>query len=420
MPRSANFKRFTDPMVERIKPPATGRVEYGDELCPGLLLRVTERGVRSFSVIYKVVGEGGISKTGRPLKGKQHRITLGQWPALKLPEARQQAREIVSAALEGRDVREVRRAENLQRATNTLENVVERFIKLHAKPNVKSWQNIERVLGLHVLPRWGDRPIRDIRRSDIHQLIDQIVADGKVGTAREVRKHLSSLFNWAVDRELALDNPVYGMTRADLKNNHEAGRSLADDELRAIWNAAGELGYPFGAMYQLLILTGQRRNEWANAKYAEVNWEQKWLEVPRGRYKGGRDHIVPLSGMACTILETIPQWTSPDPYLFSTTDSKRPISGFSRAKSRLDKSAEQHLRRLAGDKGAELKRYRVHDFRVTCETRLANLGFSQEIRDAVLGHAKPGLQKTYNKHDYMDEKRTALDAYTRHILELCR
>jgi integrase len=401
-------------MVERLRPPPTGRIELGDEICPGLLLRVTDRGVRSFSVIYKVVGEGGVSKTGRLLKGKQHRITLGQWPALKLTDAREQARDILSAALEGRDLRDERRAQNLLRATNTVESVTERFIRLYARPNVKSWRNIERVLNLHVMPHWGDRIMRDIRRGDVHELLDRLVAAGKTGTAREVRKHLSSLFNWAVDREIVPDNPLYGMTRADLKNTHEAGRALEDDELRAIWQAAGDLGYPFGSMYRLLILTGQRRNEWASVRRSEIDPDNRLLEIARDRYKGGRDHIIPLSDPAWALVETLPAWPGNDYHLFSTTDGRKPVSGFSRAKSRLDRGAG----RLLCDSGGGLRRYRVHDFRVTCETRLANLGINQEVRDAVLGHAKPGLQKTYNKHDYMDEKRAALEAYAEHLSRL--
>ncbi len=420
MSRTAHTRRFTEQMVERLRPPATGRIKIGDEVCPGLLLRVTERGVRSFSVIYKVVGEGGVSASGRLLKGKQRRITLGQWPTLRLAEARDRAREILMAALEGRDLRDERRAQNFLRAANTLESVTERFIRLHAKPNVKSWRNIERVLGLHVLPHWRDRVMKDIRRSDVHQLLDGLVAAGKVGTAREVRKHLSSVFNWAVDREIVTDNPVYGMTRADLKNTHEAGRALEDDELRAIWHAAGEIGYPFGAMYRLLILTGQRRNEWADARRSEIDAEKRWLEVRRSRYKGGRDHIVPLADAAWALIDMLPVWPGNNYYLFTTTDGRKPVSGFSRAKSRLDQNAQRILRRSLGNQHIDLKRYRVHDFRVTCETRLANLGFNQEVRDAVLGHAKPGLQKIYNKHDYVDEKRAALDAYAEHLSGLFR
>jgi hypothetical protein len=110
--------------------------------------------------------------------------------------------------------------------------------------------------------------MRDIRRGDVHQLLDDLVAEGKTGTAREVRKHLSSLFNWAVDREIVPDNPLYGMTRADLKNTHEAGRALEDDELRAVWQAAGDLGYPFGPMYRLLRAGGKTHSRTSYALLA--------------------------------------------------------------------------------------------------------------------------------------------------------
>src|SRR4029079_6664122 len=93
-----------------------------------------------------------------------------------------------------------------------------------------------------------------------------------------------------------------------------------------------------------------------------------------------------------------------------------PVSGFSKGKEALDELAQEYLRRELGDSAAVLRPYRVHDFRVTCETRLAHLGFNQEVRDAVLGHAKPGLQRTYNKHDYLEEKRQALQAYAEPLL----
>lgn len=95
-----------------------------------------------------------------------------------------------------------------------------------------------------------------------------------------------------------------------------------------------------------------------------------------------------------------------------------PVSGFSRAKSMLDGQAVALLKNDVLSQS--LQNYRLHDFRVTCETRPANLGFSQEIRDAVLGHAKRGLQKTYNKHDYFEEKKIALAAYAEYITKVVK
>jgi hypothetical protein len=152
---AVNKRRFTDQMLERLRPPTSGRIELGDEVVPGLVLRVTTSGVKSFSVIYKVPGEGGVSATGRLLAGRQHRITLGQYPLLGLAQARERARELLGTVSEGRDPRPERREANLLRHTNTVETVARRFIEQDAKRTVASWQNIQRVLDLHVIPRLG-------------------------------------------------------------------------------------------------------------------------------------------------------------------------------------------------------------------------------------------------------------------------
>ena len=259
-------------------------------------------------------------------------------------------------------------------------------------------------------------PLEDITRRQITNLLEDMVAAGKRGMAREVRKHLSKFYVYALERELVTVNPVQGVLKKKLAPNPEAGRSLTDDELRAIWQAAGTLGYPFGPFYRLVILTGQRRSEWSEARWSQVDSANRWLEIPKEKHKSGRDHIVPLSPEAWQLLNDVDPWKGTDPFIFSTKRGLTPISGFTQGKRRLDEAAREALRAIKGDPKLHLPSYRVHDFRVTCETRLAHLGFSQEVRDAVLGHAKPGLQRTYNKHDYMVEKRRALEAYAEHIM----
>jgi integrase len=405
-------RRLTEPTIKRLRPPKAGRLEVGDDIVPGLVVRVTPSGLRSFSVIYKVPGEGGVSPTGRLLAGRQHRITLGQHPALSIAKAREEARKILEVVSEGRDPRPERRQQNLIRHTNTVEAVTRRFIEQDAKRTVASWRNIQRCLALHVLPGLGDRPIRDVRRADVHSILDALVAEERVGAARETRKHLHRLFEFALDREIVTDNPVHGMKRRDLAPNDDAGRALDDAELCAVWAGTVALGYPMGPMLQLLILTGQRRGEWANSTRSEISFDLRTLEIPAARHKSGRDHVVPLSGPAWEIVEALPVLEGD--CLFSTRAGHVPVSGFSKAKRQLDELALATLRRDEPD--ATLPRYRIHDLRVTCETRLADLGATREVRDAILGHAKPGLQRTYNKHDYMDEKRAALADYAEHVL----
>jgi integrase len=311
--KSLNRKRFTSQGIERLRydktsAPPSGRMEIEDEACPGLLLRVTPRNVKSFSVIYRVVGEGGMSPVGRLLAGKQHRITLGATPPIELTAARRQAREIIQAATEGRDLRAERRERNPIRAVNTFEAVFKRFMEIEIIPNVDAWKNVDGVLRRYVLPEWATTSVQDIRRSHIHDLIDQLVKQGKHGSAREVRKHLSRFFNWVVDREIIADNPIHGLKRGDLQSTEEAGRALRDEEIKLVWQAAMSLGYPFGPLYQLLLLTGQRRTEWASATRSEIDLTKGWLEVPKSRYKGDRDHVVPLAATALSVFERLPAW----------------------------------------------------------------------------------------------------------------
>ena len=414
-------KYLTEPALERLKAPADGRTEYGDTVVPGLMLRVTSGGQLSWSVLYKVRGEGGLSpKTGRPLKGKQRRITLGAYPIMGVKKAREAAIDVLEKSVAGTDARAVRDSGLVVRLASTVEAVARRFIEQDAKPNIESWSKIERALEMHVLPHWGGRPISDIRRRDVHDLLDRYVTQGKIGTASDVRKHLSRLFNWAIDREIISDNPLAGLKRKDLQYKADAGRALTDDELRAVWHGAERMGFPYGPFFQLMILTGQRRNEWADARLSEICSKRKLLEIPKARFKGRRDHVVPLAPMAWEIFKAMPRWVGTDPYLFSTKAGEAPISGFSKAKTYLDKLATEELRKATDDTTATLVDYRIHDFRVTCESRLADLGFNQDVRDAVLGHAKVGLQRTYNKHDYADEKRAALEKFAEHVMVVVR
>ncbi len=403
----ANMRlKLSDYGIARLRPPAKGRLEVADLIVPGLFLRITPRDVRSWSVAYKVRGEGGYSDTGRPLVGIQHRITLGRYPQLGLSTARDKARLLLATVLEGTDPRPARREAHQERISNTVSSVARRFIEQDAKLTVDSWRRIERTLELHVLPVIGDRPIREIGRADIHELLDGVRANSGPGAAYGALKHMHRLFAFALDREIIDRNPAHKIKRPESKPNGDARRALNDDELRAVWAAAGSLGYPFGPALRLLMLTGQRRNDVSNASRAEIDTEKHLLEIPAARYKSRRDHQVPLVGPAWEIFNDLPMQEGD--FLFSNRAGKVAINSWAKAKKQIDE--------LTGP----LAHWSLHDLRATAESRMAALGIVQEHRDAVLGHAKPGLQKTYNKFDYSNEKVAALTLYAEHLMEVVK
>lgn len=412
-------KRLAEAGVEKIGAPKRGRREVADALTPGLVLRVTHRGAKSWSVSYRVPGEGGFTHSGRALRGKQHRITLGSYPALSLKEARRQARGIMEKVAGGTNPAPERRAAVEARYTNSVRSVSERMIDMARKDVPASVGKIESTLRLHVWDEWGDRPIADISTADIHGLLDKLVAADRKAVAREVRKHLSRLMNFAASRGLIQASPMTGIRRRELAYP-KGDRVLSDEELRAVWAATEKMGYPFGVGYRLLILTGQRRCEWFHATRGEIDDAEQLLIIPALRYKTRRQHIVPLAPTAWSIVEQLPRWNFGD-FLFSTTNGAKAVSGFDKAAKRLSQLAlKTFCKERDAERAAVMEHFTPHDFRRTCETRLAKMGVGQEVRDAVLGHTQSGMQSIYNRYSYLEEKREALAAYADHVREVVR
>ena len=388
-------KRLTEVGVERIGPQAGKRLEIFDELAPGLALRVTEAGRKSWSVMYRVAGRGVGGKRG-PLR----RMTLGQYPLVRLAEARDLARTACRSADEGEDPADARREEVRQRAEMVVEAILDDFIELHAKAKTKKWRDTERLLRQFVVPEFRGMPIDRVTRGMCFRLLDRVTREAGVGQAREVRKHLTKMLNWAADRDYLPANPLAGAKMPDL-GYVERERVLTMGELRRVWDAAGDMGYPFGSLIRLLILTGQRRGEVANLR-------REWLidvdggpafEVPGAMRKTGRPQVVPLSVPAQALIDGLPRWNAGD-CLLSTTHGQRPISGFSKAKARAV--------RLSGVEG-----WTLHDLRRSAATEMARMQVPQEHIERVLGHEVQGVHGTYNRYTYLAEKRAALDLWGR-------
>jgi integrase len=386
-------KKLTEMAVSKIAPEAGRRLEVFDSLTPGLALRVTEGGRKSWSVMYRVAGRGDGGN-----RGALRRMTLGAYPLIDLKAAREKARAAIDLADRGDDPTDKRRDEMRQKGVRVFEVICARFIELHAKAHTKKWRDTERLLNTHVVPAWRGKLIDTIDRAAAHELLDEISMGHGTGAAREVRKHVTKLFNWAVDRGLLTASPVAGMRRPEL-GYAPRERVLSMDELRAVWKAADKVGYPFGPIVKLLILTAQRRAEVANIERGWLLLDQKAFEVPAAMYKTDRPQVVPLSAPALAVVEALPNWNNGD-FLLTTMAGKRPVSGFSRAKARLDQ--------LSGVEG-----WTLHDLRRSAATHMARLGVPQEHIERVLGHAIEGVAGTYNRYSYLPEKRAALDVWGR-------
>lgn len=422
--------RMTDRWVDKVATPAATRATFRDEIVTALYLRVSDKGTKGWSVTYHIAGAGDGGK-----RGKMQRMTIGAYPLVSLDKARQKARDALEAADRGTDPAAQRATEVEARQTRTFEVIFERFVELHVKQNTKEGRfakeraaalaaerddksklkgpkskpgrvAAERIIADNALQIWRGRLIETITRAEVHDLLDDVVTEKGEALARELRKHLTKMFNWAADRGHLPASPLAGMRRPEL-GYVARERVLSMDELRRVWDAAGALGYPFGPMYRLLILTGQRRSEIAELETGWIDAEHRAVEIPASRYKTKRAHVYPLSAPAWAIVESLPKWNGGE-CLFTTTSGARPVSGFSKAKALLDAKITE----LGAKKGLPpLSDWTVHDLRRSVDTHLARLGIPQEHIERILGHVVPGVAGTYNRYSYLDEKRAALEKW---------
>jgi integrase len=262
----------------------------------------------------------------------------------------------------------------------------------------------------HLKPALTSMPLPHISRADLQSIIDAIPVRQK-GMRRAVYAYASVLFGWAVKRGDMPANPLLAMEKPEAPKARD--RVLVDDELASIWKATASLGDPFEAFFRLLILTGQRRSEVAGLSWSELDRANATWTLPAARAKNDAAQIVPLSVQAVLEFDRLAKGDKwPKAGLVLTTTGKTPISGMSKAKAALDAAiAEQR-------EGEALTDWRIHDLRRTLATGLQRLGVRFEVTEAVLNHvsgARAGVAGIYQRHDWKDEKRSALDAWGRHV-----
>lgn len=382
---------LTDRKISALKPAPTGqRTELMDAIVPGLGIRVTDRGAKTF-----------ILKTRFPGSDQPARRALGEYPSMSLEEARAKAmewRKLIARDVDPRDeLEKAKRSEQRTRA-NTFGAVAEEYIARKISKTAKARAS-ELEIRNELISRWATRPITEISRRDVVDAIETIAARAPY-QAHNVFGHLRGLYNWAIGRDYGLENsPCDRLKPADLCGRKESRtRVLNDDELRSLWNAADALGYPYGPLIRLLAITGQRKSEVAEARWREIDLPNRLWTIPAERMKAASPHVVPLSDLAIELLQSLPRFARGD-HLFTTTHGAKAVNGFSNAKERLDEAM------------GNPPPFVLHDVRRTVRTRLSGLPISSDVAELVIAHAKPGLRRVYDMHSFEDEKRRALDLW---------
>ena len=360
---------------------ATARYDMFDASVRGLGVRIAPSGTKSWFIM-------------RRFNGKMLRTTFGRYPEVGLADARLRAPEVLLKMSNG----------NTSQGNDTFDTIVAEWIKRDQSKN-KSVEQVKTAIKRHVSPVFSGRKLDEIKKQDIIKLIDQITDGGSPVAANRILAFLKRFFNWCVERDILEVSPALSIKA----NTGEISRDRVLDvgELLSLWTVEDKLNYPWGAILKLLMLTGARLKEVSEVTWDEISLEEQIWSIPSSRTKNSRPHQIHLSTQAKQILTSLPS-VKDQSFLFST-NGVRPVSGFSKAKKRIDQ--------LSG-----VDNWRFHDLRRSFATYTTEkLEIPPVVIDKVLNHvsgAVKGVAAIYQRGEYLEQRREALQAWGDYLEDL--
>jgi integrase len=368
---------------------ATGvQTDYFDAAAniPGFGLRVSAAGGRTWFLMY------------REPDGRQVRHKIGTHPPMGLEAARTAAHTaLLSVQVRASDPA----AKRARRNAESFDTLADRFIEDYAKPHKRSWREDARQIRSMCLPRWKGRAAAGITRGDVRDLLGAVARSRGGITANRLRALLSKLFRWAVSQDYIPADPASDLPK--LAKETTRARVLTDDELRALWARLDavetEDSLPAGVVLwlRLRLLTAQRGGSVARMKWADIDVERKVWEVPASDTNAATEHLVPLSPQVIALLKERRKAVSDDSiYVLEGGRSRR--------------------QRLGVTDAIGLEDFKPHDLRRTAATGMARAGVQRFIVARVLGHVDRSVTGVYDRHEYLSEKRWALDTWARKVM----
>lgn len=387
----ADRKHLNNRTVAALRPAVTNYDVY-DVLVPGLAVRVTTKGAKSYVLVKRMPGEANPT-----------RRTIAKVGAIELDEARCIARDWLAQIRKGFDPKEVEEARAAEARNDAFDAVAETYIaeRLDGKKKADIARVIRREFGgqkddVPIGP-WAGKPIRTIKTRDV---ADLVVAKSMTAPtqARNMLSHLARLMRWAVAKGLIEYSPAAQIRPGDLLGKVvPRARVLTDEELKRLWKTAEIQRYPWGSIYLLLILTGCRLNEVVDARWSEFDLRRGVWTIPAGRMKGKLAHAVPITSMMSRVLARLPRWNGGD-HLFSCSNGVDSVTVTNHIKDQIDVAT-----RIYG--------WRNHDIRRTMRSHLSALPIEEHVREIMIAHKRKGLQATYDLFQYFEEKRVGFELW---------
>ena len=301
----------------------------------------------------------------------------------------------------------------IRKGATTVNAVLDAFEKDHVE-GLRSGDQVKAAFTNHVRPRIGEKSIYDLKRSDITSMLNEIKAESGPVMADRVLAHVRKAFNWQMVQDDEFKSPIVrGMAKTKPKERARK-HILADDEIRDVWAALEQIEQPacYPRYVKSLLLAMTRRNESARMHTDELEGDL-WT-IPGARYKNKLDHVIPVTSALRELIGERPAGCKGNSwYVFSTTtsggqlDGSKAFGGFSKAKKELDRIVAK-IRKAEGR--APIKQWQLHDLRRTGRSLMSRAKVDADHAERCMGHVIGGVRETYDRYEYLDEKRKAFEA----------
>lgn len=390
--------KFTTKFIESVGARGKPRADYWDNviandvtLAGSFGLRVSASGRKTWQVMFRS-GQGN---------GKQRRVKLGSWPAMTLKAARDEARGVLLSAARG-EFRE-KGAAPLP-ANLTVAEAVQKYLDKYAIPNTRDHKETTRILNKELVAVIGSVPVKEVRTEQVRDILFGIKERGAHLQANRTLSWIKALWSWLMANDYAENSPASRLKAPSQETQRD--RVLKDEEIVWFWNGCGSLGWPFGPIFKLLLLTAQRRGEIAGLRWDDIDHTKQKLTLPAERTKSNRLNEVPLTAFMLDLISQLPRDSGS--LVFSTTGVTA-VSGYSKAKARLEA-----LMRDQADETV-IPHWTLHDLRRTVTSRLVENQVSETVADRLLNHKTGplgGVHAVYNRYGYWEEKQQAMQIWS--------
>ena len=353
--------------------------------------------------------------------GKQHEMTIGNYPTITLKKARELATEARAKVQQGIDVAQEKREQRIALTmAGTVEQLCNEYYQRTIEGRVKCPEIVREMLDNDIIKKLGRMRIAEVKPLDVDGMIQAIVTRGAPVMANRVLSKTKSIFDYAIRRHWITQNPAAAFRRVDAGGEERARtRALSEEELIKLLKAIRDAGPVFNIYHlavKLLLVTAVRLSELIEAPWLEfdLDAEDPVWRMPKSRIKTGkdmmqRDFIIPLPELAVEWLKEIKRTSVASDYVFPA-----------RRRAGKPTMSPATMNWALGEIKHGLEHFTLHDLRRTARTHLAQLGVSPHVAERCLNHKLPGINDTYDTRDYLSERRLAMNAWVDLLVRLER